>query len=53
MIFGEESQGLTEEMLKLCDYAVEITQYGSVRSLNVGTSSGIVMFDYVSKLKGG
>jgi len=53
MAFGEEGQGLTEEMLKSCEFAVEITQYGSVRSLNVGTSSGIVMFDYVNKLKGG
>ena len=49
MIFGEEKEGLTEKTLKLCDYVVEIPQYGSVRSLNVGTSSGIIMYDYVNK----
>ena len=51
MIFGEEGVGLTPEVLKIADYSVEIPQYGSVRSLNVGTSSGIVMYDYVHALK--
>ena len=51
MIFGEEGEGLTQDMLKLCEYVVEIPQYGSVRSLNVGTSSGIIMYDYITKLK--
>ena len=51
MLFGEEGVGLTKEALKLTDYCIEIPQYGSVRSLNVGTSSGIVMYDYVRALK--
>jgi len=51
MIFGEEGSGITEATLKLCEYVIEIPQYGSVRSLNVGTSSGIVMYDYINKLK--
>ena len=51
MMFGEEGVGLTEEAINLSDYCIEIPQYGSVRSLNVGTSSGIVMYDYVRALK--
>ena len=51
MIFGEEGVGLTPEMSNLADYTVEIPQYGSVRSLNVGTSSGIIMYDYLLSLK--
>ncbi len=51
MLFGEEGVGLTKEALELTDYCIEIPQYGSVRSLNVGTSSGIVMYDYVRALK--
>ena len=51
LIFGEEGVGLTEETLKLADYTVEIPQFGSVRSLNVGTSSGIIMYDLVRALK--
>jgi len=51
MIFGEEGEGLSGEILEHSDYIVEIPQFGSVRSLNVGTSSGIVMYDYINKLK--
>lgn len=49
MVFGEEGIGLTEPMLKHCKHLVEIPMYGSVRSLNCGTASGIVMYDYVTK----
>lgn len=49
ILIGEEGCGLSEEMLQLCDNIVEIPQYGSVRSLNASTASGIVMYDYVSK----
>lgn len=51
MVFGEEGTGLTLEMQELCDEIVEIPMYGSVRSLNCGTASGIVMYDYVKKLE--
>ena len=49
MIFGEEQDGLTPEIKSLCRDIVEIPMQGSVRSLNVGTASGIVMFDYATK----
>lgn len=42
-IFGEEMLGIKEEILELCDEFIYIKQYGSVRSLNVGTASGIIM----------
>lgn len=48
MIFGQEDIGITEELLKLCHHIVYIKQYGSTRSLNVGTASGIAMFSYCS-----
>ena len=51
MLFGEEGLGLTSEALKIADYCIEISQYGSVRSLNVGTSSGILMYDFVRLLE--
>lgn len=50
-IFGEEGCGLTPETLRLCDQLVSITQFGSVRSLNAGCSSGIIMYDYVKKYR--
>lgn len=49
MIFGEESTGITKEVLAMCDKVVAISQYGSVRSLNAAVSSGIAMFDYTNK----
>lgn len=52
MLFGEEGTGLTKEALNLCERIVQIPMYGSVRSLNCGTASGIVMNDYVQKRQG-
>ena len=46
MIFGEESAGLTPGMISLCDHIVSIPMYGSVRSLNCGTASGIALYEY-------
>lgn len=45
-IFGEETNGLSDYMLDKSDMIVTIPAYGSVRSLNVGTTSGIVMSYY-------
>ena len=50
MIFGQEQIGIPLDVLDLCDDIVYIPQYGSVRSLNVGTASGIAMYDYCSKV---
>ena len=50
-IFGEEGFGIHKEILDLCDEVIYIPQRGSVRSLNVGTCSGIVMNDYITKLE--
>lgn len=45
-VFGEEQSGLSEFMLDNSDFIVTIPAFGSVRSLNVGTTSGIVMSVY-------
>ena len=50
MIFGSEGVGLTPGIQSVCQDLVFVRQFGSVRSLNVGTASGIVMNDFVSKL---
>ncbi len=50
MCFGQEQIGLPSEIISRCQDIVYIKQYGSVRSLNVGTASGIAMYDYTSKL---
>lgn len=45
-LFGEENKGLSDFVLDKCDIILTIPNYGSVRSLNVGTTSGIVMGIY-------
>lgn len=50
MLFGEEGRGLSQEAIELADDIVYIPQFGSVRSLNIGTASGIAMYDYCFKM---
>lgn len=45
-LFGEENKGLSNTILDRADIILTIPSYGSVRSLNVGTTSGIVMGVY-------
>jgi tRNA G18 (ribose-2'-O)-methylase SpoU len=47
---GHEGKGIPQEVLDKCHDLVEIPQVGSVRSLNVGTAAGIVMYDYCAKV---
>lgn len=51
LIFGEEGCGLTPITQSLCDDIVAIKMFGSVRSLNCGTASGIVMNNFISRIK--
>ena len=44
--FGQESNGLPEEILDKCNDIVYIRQYGSVRSLNVASAASVIMNDY-------
>ena len=45
-LFGEENKGLSSTILDRADSILTIPAYGSVRYLNVGTTSGIVMSIY-------
>lgn len=49
MLFGEEGRGLSQEAIELSDDIIYIPQFGSVRSLNLGTASGLAMYDYSCK----
>lgn len=50
MVFGQEQIGIPENVLSMCDELLYIPQYGSVRSINVGTASGIIMNNYCAKV---
>lgn len=49
MVFGEEGTGLTPGMQALCKNIVHIEMFGTVRSLNCGTASGIAMYQYINQ----
>lgn len=51
MIFGEEQMGIPEEVLKMCDHVVSISQFGSARSLNAANASAIFLYDYSVKTR--
>ena len=50
MIFGQEQIGVPTDVLSMCDDVLYIPQYGSVRSINVGCASSIVMNTYCMKV---
>jgi len=43
IIIGEENKGLSNDIIDLCDFLVEIPNYGSVRSLNAATAAAIAI----------
>ena len=47
IVFGQEGPGLSAEALDAADLAVEITQFGSTRSLNASAAAAIVMHRWV------
>lgn len=46
LVFGNEVNGISEGLLKLADYAVEIEQFGTKHSLNVAVCAGIVLWRF-------
>ena len=49
LIFGSESDGLSEELLAAADDVCYIESFGSTRSVNVGVAAGIVMYEWVRR----
>ena len=43
-IFGNEVDGVQQEVVDLSDFALEIPQYGTKHSLNVSVSAGVVLW---------
>lgn len=49
LIVGHESDGVSAEVLKLCDAIVELPMFGINKSLNVMVSLGIVLYEVIEK----
>ena len=49
LIFGNEVKGVQQEVIDLCQTAVEIPQFGTKHSFNVSVSAGIVFWEFYRK----
>jgi tRNA (guanosine-2'-O-)-methyltransferase len=43
--FGNESRGISDEAVERSKYCVSIPMFGMIESLNLGTTSGIVLYE--------
>jgi tRNA G18 (ribose-2'-O)-methylase SpoU len=50
LVLGNEVFGVDDAVLELCHAAVEIPQFGTKHSLNVGVAAGVVLWDVLGKL---
>ena len=46
LLFGQEGPGLSPEALAAASAVVEITQYGSTRSINAASAAAVVMYEW-------
>lgn len=50
LVFGNEVSGVSDEVLGLCDSAIEIPQSGIKHSLNIAVCAGIVLWEAFCQL---
>ncbi len=49
LIFGNEVDGVANDLLPIVDYALEIPQFGTKHSLNVSVCIGVVLWQCIQK----
>jgi len=50
LVFGHEVNGVDQKIIDLCDYVVEIPQFGTKHSFNIAVSAGIVLWELNRKI---
>ena len=50
IIMGNEVNGVSQEVIDICNEVIEIPQFGTKHSLNIAVTSGIVIWDLWKKL---
>ncbi|WP_140936730.1 RNA methyltransferase [Sphingobacterium lumbrici] len=51
LVFGNEVNGVSEEIMGIIDACIEIPQFGTKHSFNVSVTIGMVLWDFVTKMK--
>ena len=49
LVFGNEVDGVRQEIIDRSDYVVEIPQFGTKHSLNVSVCAGVVLWEFAKK----
>lgn len=47
LVFGNELEGVSTDVLQLCNGCIEIPQFGMKHSLNISVAAGIVLWEFV------
>jgi len=51
VVVGHEVKGVQQKVMDVCDFCVEIPQFGTKHSLNVSVAAGIVLWDFFKALR--
>jgi tRNA G18 (ribose-2'-O)-methylase SpoU len=49
LVFGNEVDGVDQEVINLSDHIIEIPQFGTKHSLNVSVCAGVVIWEFTKK----
>jgi 23S rRNA (guanosine2251-2'-O)-methyltransferase len=49
LVFGNEVDGVNQEIVDLSDHVIEIPQFGTKHSLNVSVCAGVVLWEFSKK----
>lgn len=52
LLFGQEGPGLSDEALAAASGHIEITQYGSTRSINASAAAAVIMYEWCRRHAG-
>ncbi|GAA3980731.1 RNA methyltransferase [Mucilaginibacter dorajii] len=50
LIFGNEVNGVSDEVMQAIDACIEIPQFGTKHSFNIAITAGIVLWDFFAKI---
>lgn len=49
LVFGNEVDGVDQQVINLSDYIIEIPQFGTKHSLNVSVCAGVVLWEFAKR----
>jgi tRNA G18 (ribose-2'-O)-methylase SpoU len=49
LVFGNEVDGVDQEVIDASDYIIEIPQFGTKHSLNVSVCAGVILWEFAKR----